>query len=81
MIAFFKKEGSHNTEQLLREQIPLLLYNNGEGRIVTRMDYLKWKYRNQSHVCLFFYFSPYNLVGPAESIISFVLRLFRSSYD
>jgi hypothetical protein len=50
LVNFFQKEGNRPTEELLREQIPLLLYNQGEGRNVTRSDYLKWKYRNKPHV-------------------------------
>ncbi len=50
LVNFFQKEGVRSTEELLREQIPLLLYQQGQGRVVTRSDYLKWKYRNQPHV-------------------------------
>lgn len=50
LIRYFTKEGPRATEELLKEQIPLLLYRKGEGQIVRRSDYLKWKYRGKRHV-------------------------------
>ena len=49
MIRFFAKEGPRATEELLKEQIPLLLYQKGRGRVVTKLDYLKWKYRSRGN--------------------------------
>lgn len=50
LIRYFTKEGPRATEELLKEQIPLLLYRKGEGQMVRRSDYLKWKYRKKRHV-------------------------------
>lgn len=50
LIEFFKKEKARQTEELIKEQITVLLYNNGEGKMATRIDYLKWKYRDTPHV-------------------------------
>lgn len=50
LIKFFNREGVRATEELLKEQMPLLLYNKGDCQIVTRTDYLKWKYRSKGHV-------------------------------
>jgi len=49
LIRFFSKEGPRATEELLKEQIPLLLYQKGRGRVVTKLDYLKWKYRSRGN--------------------------------
>ena len=53
LIQFFNREGVRATEDLLKEQMPLLLYRKGEGQTVTRVDYLKWKYRGKDHVSFF----------------------------
>lgn len=53
LIKFFNQEGVRATEDLLKEQIPLLLYRKGEGQMVTRVDYLKWKYRGKGQVTFF----------------------------
>lgn len=50
LVKFFAKEGARATEDLLKEQMPMLLYRKGEGQIVTRADYLKWKYRGKRQV-------------------------------
>lgn len=50
LIEFFKKEKVRQTEELIKEQIAVLLYNNGQGKMATRIDYLKWKYRDAPHV-------------------------------
>lgn len=50
LIRYFTKEGPRATEELLKEQIPMLLYRKGEGQMVRRSDYLKWKYRKKRHV-------------------------------
>lgn len=63
LITFFNREGVRATEELLKEQMPLLLYNKGEGQVVTRVDYLKWKYRGKGHVrlCFLSHISPEHL--------------------
>lgn len=66
MVKFFTKEGPRATEDLLKEQIPLLLYRKGEGQVVTRTDYLKWKYRGKrtvSHLPVLLY----NQLGTVRS--------------
>ena len=73
LVNFFQKEGVRSTEELLREQIPLLLYQQGQGRVVTRSDYLKWKYRNQPHVS-----SPKRKNPPAAVAATVVDRYRRS---
>ncbi|XP_057371293.1 uncharacterized protein LOC130692234 [Daphnia carinata] len=52
LIRYFTKEGPRATEELLKEQIPMLLYRKGEGQMVRRSDYLKWKYRKKRHMAV-----------------------------
>ena len=43
-------ESKFKVEKMIREQLGGLMYNNGKGELITRTEYLRWKYRNNEKV-------------------------------
>ena len=37
-------------EKMIREKLGGLMYNNGKGELITRTEFLRWKYRNNEKV-------------------------------
>ena len=50
LIDAYNSGGQALVEKLIREQLPMFLYNNGEGQTISRSEYLKWRYRNENQV-------------------------------
>jgi len=44
--------GAHEVEKLVREQFGILMYREGKGQIISRTEYLRWKFRNTKHVTI-----------------------------
>lgn len=42
--------GAMEVEKLIREQFGILMYREGRGQIISRTEYLRWRFRNQKHV-------------------------------
>ena len=40
----------YKVEKTIREQLGGLMYNKGKGELITRTEYLRWKYRNNEKV-------------------------------
>ena len=40
-------------EKMIREKLGGLMYNNGKGELITRTEYLRWKYRNNQKVKMY----------------------------
>lgn len=52
LIDAYNIGGAHEVEKLVREQFGILMYKDGKGQIVSRTEYLRWKFRNTKHVIL-----------------------------
>ena len=37
---------------MIREKLGGLMYNNGKGELITKTEYLRWKYRNNEKVIM-----------------------------
>ena len=44
-------------EKMIREKLGGLMYNNGKGELITRTEFLRWKYRNNEKVTFFHFLS------------------------
>ena len=36
----------------IREKLGFMMYNNGKGEVITKTEYLRWKFRNNQKVFL-----------------------------
>lgn len=52
LIDAYNLGGAQEVEKLIREQFGILMYKDGKGQIVSRTEYLRWKFRNTKHVLL-----------------------------
>ncbi|XP_023321114.1 transient receptor potential cation channel subfamily V member 5 isoform X3 [Eurytemora carolleeae] len=46
LVEAFNTGGSKEVERIIREKLYPLMYNQGKGELITRTEYLRWKYRN-----------------------------------
>jgi len=46
LIEAFNKGGSTGVEVFIREKLGFMMYNNGKGEVITKTEYLRWKFRN-----------------------------------
>ena len=46
LIEAFTKGGSKAVEKMIKTQLSGFMYNKGRGELITRTEYLRWKYRN-----------------------------------
>jgi len=44
--------GMAEVEKLMREQFGILMYKDGEGQVISRTEYLRWKFRNVKQVVI-----------------------------
>lgn len=42
--------GPLEVEKLVREQFGILMYKDGKGQVISRTEYLRWKFRNLKQV-------------------------------
>ena len=42
--------GAGEVEKLIREQFSILMYKDGNGQVISRTEYLRWKFRNVKQV-------------------------------
>ncbi|CAG7720996.1 unnamed protein product [Allacma fusca] len=52
LVEAYNIGGAIEVEKLVREQFGILMYKDGKGQIISRTEYLRWKFRNQKHVVI-----------------------------
>jgi len=50
LVESYNIGGVREVENLIKEQFGILMYNAGKGQIISRTEYLRWRFRNQKHV-------------------------------
>ncbi|KAL1138771.1 hypothetical protein AAG570_008833 [Ranatra chinensis] len=50
LIEAYNVGGQAQVEQLIREQLGILMYNQGNGTLINRAEYLRWKFRHLQQV-------------------------------
>ena len=46
LVEAFTKGGSKAVEKMVKTQLSGFMYNKGRGELITRTEFLRWKYRN-----------------------------------
>ena len=39
----------------MREKLGFMMYNHGKGEFITKTEYLRWKYRTNTKVSVYFF--------------------------
>ena len=50
LVEAFTKGGSKQVEKMIKEKLDGFMYSQGKGELITRTEYLRWKYRNNTKV-------------------------------
>lgn len=50
LVDAYTSGGQAKVEKFIREQFSGFMYNDGEGQIINRSEYLRWRFRNQHQV-------------------------------
>jgi hypothetical protein len=48
LIEVYDREGPAATETLIRHELQSFLYNGGKGQVITKLEYVKWKFRKMT---------------------------------
>lgn len=55
LIEAMQTGGQIAVENLIREQFGVFMYKGGKGQIINRAEYLRWKYKDNTEVRMFFF--------------------------
>lgn len=50
LLETYAKSGMMAAERLIREEFAAYMYAGGQGRVINRAEYLRWKFRDQEQV-------------------------------
>lgn len=81
LIDAFRKGGKAKLVQVLKEDVEPLLYERGQGKIITKMDYLRWRYNYHLKMVVSTFFQFYLELWNGSIIITelvfLILRQFK----